>query len=119
MKTILIVDDEHDIAEALGDILEDEGYAVQRAIHGREGLNRIQERPPDLIILDMMMPVMDGREVLAILHKDERLRAIPVIAISAASLRDVAATYGVKCLTKPFDLDKLLHSVAELLSAAS
>lgn len=116
MKTILVVDDEQDITDAVSDILEIEGYSVMRAVNGQEALERISQQRPDLILLDMMMPVMDGRETLAALQADEALRGIPVIVASAGDVRDVKARYGVTCMSKPFSIDTLLEQVASKLS---
>jgi len=117
VKTILVIDDEPDIAEVTGDLLELEGYRVLRASNGQEALPKIAEDAPDLIITDMMMPLMDGRELLAALKENGTLARIPVIAISATDLSDVKELYGVACMQKPFDVDGLLEYVAVVLNA--
>ena len=106
MKTILLVEDEVDIAEVLCDVLELEGHRVVIAFDGRQGLDRARERAPDLVITDLMMPVMDGIEMI------ERIRALPglgkapVIAISAANY-DGDEVF----LRKPFDVYELIALV--------
>ena len=72
MRTILVVDDEWAIAEVLESLLSDEGYRVIIANNGRQALERLSEWPPDLIMLDFMMPVMDGRATLEALKGDPR-----------------------------------------------
>lgn len=77
MSKLLIVDDEVAILEALTDILSVEGYEVATAANGAEGLKRAGEERPDLILLDLMMPVMDGQEMLRRLKEDPELRSSP------------------------------------------
>ena len=110
---ILVVDDDPDILDALSEILEGEGYRVRRARNGREALERLEPVPPQLILLDLMMPVMDGWEFA------NRLRAaglqpasnVPIIVLSAdrnvgSKARELGA---VGHLSKPFELGELLQ----------
>src|SRR5512136_2192923 len=83
METILVVDDLLDNRNLLARILQSEGYKVLMAESGMEGIRIAQESLPDLILLDVSMPVMDGIEACQILKKDERTGEIPVIFISA------------------------------------
>jgi CheY-like chemotaxis protein len=111
---LLIVDDEVAILEALTDILSVEGYEVATAANGAEGLKRASVERPDLILLDLMMPVMDGQEMLRRLKEDPNLRAIPVVVMSAGRVTK-AELQGSHFLAKPFELDDLLDTVnAEL-----
>lgn len=114
---VLVVDDDPDILEALAEILEVEGFESRRARNGREALEKLGPQTPDLILLDLMMPVMDGWEFA------QKLRAIPdfapppIIVLSAD--RNVAAKAGelgaVAHLSKPFELEDLLQLVRKTL----
>jgi CheY-like chemotaxis protein len=116
MKTILVVDDEFDIVDVLSDLLTAEGYRVVTAGNGREGLARAAETRPDLILLDRMMPVVDGAEMLRLLHEDPELTSIPVVMMSAAEGRRLSQELGcADFLKKPFDLTTLLDTVARLV----
>jgi two-component system, OmpR family, response regulator VicR len=116
MKLILVVEDEPTIAELIGNILEAEGYEVVHAQHGRRALQLIQAQRPNLIITDLMMPVMDGWAFLRAIQADPTCHAIPIILTSAA-LSDGIATEGLRSwfLAKPFEIDDLLHLVSTLL----
>jgi CheY-like chemotaxis protein len=117
MKTILIVEDEFGIADALRDVLVEEGYGIELARNGREGLDALNSARPDLIIVDLMMPIMDGREMIRQLRASETLKTIPVILMSAvahASIRRDVEVEGF--LRKPFNLDALLELVQKLLN---
>ena len=82
MKKIIIVEDEKILLNLLKDKLVKEGYEVIVALDGREGLKKIKQEKPDLILLDMVMPKMGGFEVMRELNKDKNLAKIPVIIIS-------------------------------------
>jgi CheY-like chemotaxis protein len=114
MKKLLIVDDEVAILEALQDILTVEGYSVSTAANGAEGLQRTSQERPDLILLDLMMPVMDGQEMLRRLKEDAALRHIPVLVMSAGRISK-SELHGSRFLAKPFELDELLDTIAEEL----
>lgn len=114
MSKLLIVDDEVAILEALMDILEVEGYAVSTASNGAEGLASVGKSRPDLILLDLMMPVMDGQEMLRRLKDDPSLRTIPVVVMSAGRVNK-SDLHGSHFLAKPFELDDLLDTVAKEL----
>jgi len=110
MAAILIVDDEFGLAEMAADLLSYLGHSVTTAINGRIALDSIQQARPDLILLDVMMPIVSGIEVLVALKADERYRDIPVILMSAAGaevvpeeLRPLTAGF----LQKPFTFDEL------------
>jgi CheY-like chemotaxis protein len=117
VKTILIVEDERVIAEILSAVLEDEGYRVVIANNGKQGLERMAERSPDLVLCDIMMPGMDGRDVARTMSADSKYRTIPLILMSAAympaSRHDFPYT---DFLRKPFDMDDLIASVKKALN---
>jgi CheY-like chemotaxis protein len=114
--TILIVDDEVVIAEAVAAVLEDEGYRVATATNGADGLARAADLRPDLVLVDMMMPVMDGEEMCRRLRESPATRGIPVVVMSAVhrSLRELPFDHAA-FLPKPFDLDTLLDTIADAL----
>jgi len=107
---VLVVDDDPDILDALSEILEVEGYEVQRARNGREALQRLEQAPPDLVLLDLMMPVMDGWEFARSLNPDARP---PIIVLSADRNVSVKAQEigALGWLAKPFELSELLAVV--------
>ncbi len=110
---ILVVDDDPDILEAVCDILESEGYRVARARNGIEALERIEAERPDLILLDLMMPVMDGAAFSRALRARYPGAGIPVVVITADSNPDRAGEVGADgFLAKPFDIESLLAEVS-------
>jgi CheY-like chemotaxis protein len=118
VKTLLVVDDEVGITEALNDLLSEEGFHVLVAGTGKEALERIAGKRPDLILLDYMMPVMDGREVLNALQGDAVYRDIPVIMMSAMPRTSLPLDcQPVAFLRKPFTIDRLLAEVNRLLGS--
>jgi two-component system response regulator (stage 0 sporulation protein F) len=114
MATILIIDDEESVRALLRSVLEAAGYEVTEAANGRQGLERYRQRPTDLVIVDMLMPVMSGLDMLLDLTR-EFLHA-KVIAISGAggeqNVLDVAKLLGARqTLQKPFSMPQLLQAV--------
>ena len=115
-RLVLVVDDDPDILQTLGLCLTTEGYRVLMAANGREALDLLQKERPSVILLDLMMPVMDGWEFWRAQQADPELAQVPVIALSAldqtaANQRqplDVAAF-----LKKPLDFDRLLQLVRQ------
>jgi CheY-like chemotaxis protein len=120
-KTILVVDDESDIREIVGSLLANHGYKVVRAKDGAEALMLLRKRKFDLMVLDIMMPRMDGYEVMEALKKTNP--ELPVVMLTAKSTReDVWQGYVEGChyyVTKPFELETLIRSVNYLLSDLS
>ena len=118
MQTVLVVDDEFGVAEVLQSILEDEGYRVATAINGKQALARLLEWTPDLIMLDYMMPIMDGTQTLAAIRKHPNFSAVPVIMMSSleeAAVRETCTDYD-SFLRKPFRAMVVVRLVAQLLS---
>ena len=115
---VLIVDDEPDILLMLRVNLESEGFTTALAGDGETALRRIEEERPDVVLLDVMMPVLDGWGVLAGLHKmDPRPRILVLSAKSGG--RDVAKAYELgadQYVTKPFDPDELIAAIDDLLA---
>lgn len=117
MKKILIVEDDTSIRELLADILEDEGYAVSSSANGLEGLHSLELSVPDLIIMDVMMPVMDGYSFRAELIKNSKLSLIPILVMSAqAQGIDKLKLHGLtNFINKPLELNHLLATVSSLV----
>ncbi|HEY7123432.1 MAG TPA: response regulator [Ktedonobacterales bacterium] len=107
---VLIAEDEEPIAEALAMIVEDCGYIPLVASNGRQALELARARHPSLVITDMMMPYMDGVELIALLHQDavtDGYAPPPIILLSAAGLKRMRTAGADAFLSKPFDLDDL------------
>jgi CheY-like chemotaxis protein len=115
MKTILIVDDEFSIGEALSEILTFAGYTTVAARNGRAGLEAARSRRPALILLDRMMPVMDGLQMLARLRADPELARIPVVMMTAAPMGIRGPEQWDALLIKPFDAVVLTRAIATLI----
>jgi DNA-binding response OmpR family regulator len=114
-KSILIVDDDQSILLTLQDILSGEGFPVRVARNGWEGLNKVDEDPPDLIVLDLWMPRMNGQEMARDLK--DRGFSIPILVMSAVQSGDKVAESidAAGFIPKPFDIDLLLNEVSRLL----
>lgn len=112
-KDILVVDDDPDIVEVVATILNMEGYSVRRAYTGGECITQVQSLRPSLILLDLMLPDMNGKDVMKHLSQHDNFRDVPVIVLSAAKeAKDSAQEMGAKaCIEKPFDLQDLLTAV--------
>lgn len=120
MATILVVDDEFGIGELLEALLQDDGHHVLTAMNGRHALERIAESKPDLVISDLMMPVMDGAALLRSLRDNTELRQIPFMlmcALPEERIADRVQGYD-SFLRKPFKLAEISQRVAELLRRA-
>jgi CheY-like chemotaxis protein len=121
MRALLIVDDEFGITDALAPVLQDEGYVVATARNGQEALRAVAAHRPDLILLDVMMPVLDGPSTLRALRADAALADIPVVFMSALDeqvVNQIAAGFQ-GYLRKPFDLDRLLEMVSRFAPLGS
>ncbi len=103
---VLVIDDEEDIRETLRDVIEMEGCSALLAASAQEGIKILETQKPCLIILDLMMPGMNGAEMLTLLRHDERLSNLPVLMSTSAPSR---APAGVALLPKPIDLDALCN----------
>jgi CheY-like chemotaxis protein len=115
MADILIVDDDAVIAELIGEVLIDEGCAVRIAFNAASALCAIAEQPPALVLLDNMMPVMNGIDLLQHLRATG-YAALPIVMMSAVSEGAEFITYGASAfLAKPFALDDLLYLIAKLV----
>ena len=112
-KDVLVVEDEAYLCELIGDVIESEGHTVRKASNGLEALERLRERKPQLILLDLMMPIMDGWEFMEVLRANPEWDGMPIVIITA--IYDVKRTQeetGAKAvITKPFDIDQITEIV--------
>lgn len=115
MCRILVVDDEPAICDLVQEFLQDEGYLVSVGHDGREALREIQATHPDLVLMDLMMPRLNGRQVIRQLHAHTHWAAIPVVLMSAGDSWDGATDGPIQFLRKPFDLDHLLRIITSTL----
>ena len=114
-KTVLVVDDEFSIVETLTEILAWEGYRVRSASNGRQALEALRAERPDVVLLDVMMPVLDGHQLLEAMQA-EGLGDIPVLLMSAAPIRPGPRGVLWKAeLRKPFDVTQLLAALKLVL----
>ena len=118
-KTILIIDDEDDLIKALTVRLNDAGYSVLSARDGFEGLNFARKEEPDLILLDLMLPKIDGFKVARFLKFDESYKNIPIIMLTARA-EEEDKVLGMQTgadlyVTKPFDDEMLLVAIDKLI----
>jgi CheY-like chemotaxis protein len=114
---ILVVDDEPAIRELIVAVLEDEGYDAISAGSGSRALELMPAERPDLVLMDIMMPEMDGREALRRMRDRPDLATIPVVMMSAAFTPNRIGQHVSGFLPKPFDLDHLLATVAQILDS--
>lgn len=119
MTKILIVEDNAENREMLSRRLERRGYSVVCAVNGIDGVEAVRTEAPDLVLMDLSLPAMDGLEATRRLKADEDTRGIPVIALTAhAMVTDRASALEAGCDdfdTKPVDLVRLLEKMARLL----
>ena len=122
-KLVVCIEDEQEMIDLVQLILGRRGFTVEGANGGLEGLEKVQKRKPDLVLLDLMMPDMDGWEVYQRMKSDEELREIPVIVVTAKaqSIDKVLGLHIAKVddyITKPFGPQELLESVEKILGQA-
>ena len=119
-KRILAVDDDNDILDVIRIILEEEGYEVVTLANGKHVFDVVKENAPDLILLDVMLGGLDGRDICRALKEDDNYKTIPVVMISAShNLNNLLLMPGApdNFLAKPFDIDHLLEMVKAQLVA--
>ena len=118
-RDVLVVDDSAEVRDVVRRALEREGWSVREASNGREAFEQLQAKVPSLVLLDLMMPVMDGYEVYHLLKEDPRTKNIPVIIITAKGERKdrqlgmSSATY--QYVVKPFTVDEVLGKARDVL----
>jgi CheY-like chemotaxis protein len=118
---ILVADDDAATRQMLELLLQDEGYEVLLARNGMEVVQQVESQAPDLVLLDLMMPEMDGYEALNALRESGRLRSMPILVVSARSIpiyQEISKNLGaVEHIVKPFVPEELLVKVREALSS--
>ena len=112
---VLVADDEVAITDLVAFTLDDAGYEVISAFDGPQALELAREKRPDLVMLDIMMPGVDGREVSRRLKADPATSDIPILLFSAASNLNLKEAHADGFLAKPFDLDYLVRLVGEMI----
>ena len=126
MNKILIIEDDLDCSKGMQICLEDKGYEVVSAKDGFEGLSKVKREDPDLIILDLMLPDIDGFEIARIIKGDYEVKTIPILAVSAVQNRlDIKFKKGVSSddwlpvddfCQKPFEFSELLERIDKLIN---
>jgi DNA-binding response OmpR family regulator len=116
-KKILITDDEIKLAEAMKIRFENVGYEVVLAVNGEEGIEKAKAEKPDLIIMDIAMPKMDGYTAVKLIKKDESTKHIPIIMVTGKDqMEEIFIMEGVKeYVVKPFEFDNLIEKITRLL----
>ena len=119
-KKILVVDDEVDLVETIRFPLEMEGFNVLVSYNGEDALNQARKEKPDLILLDLMLPKLDGYKVCRLLKFDERYKHIPILMLTAKTQEKDKLlgkeTGADEYITKPFDIDELIKKVKGYLN---
>ena len=119
-RKILVVDDEVDLVETIRFPLEAEGYTVLVSGNGEDALNQARKENPDLILLDLMLPKLDGYKICRLLKFDTRYKHIPILMLTAKTQeKDKILGMGTgadEYITKPFDIDELLEKVRSYLT---
>ena len=118
MSTVLVVEDDESLRELLADVLAFSGYRVLTAMDGQQALDVAATESPDLVVSDLMMPVLNGCDLARALRSDPRYRHLPCVAISgAAELAAQAGQLFTRVLAKPFGMVDLVSAIAECLAA--
>lgn len=114
-KRILVIEDEQNVCDLLKVNLELEGYEVEAALGGKKGLKKVESLDPELIILDIFMPKMDGWEVCRRLKADKKTKKIPVLMLTISSDRRKGLACGAEAfITKPFTMHDLIDQIKML-----
>ncbi len=120
-RRVLVVDDDEHQLVMLSDYLEFKNYEVIRARSGKEALDRMNEAVPDLVLLDVMMPGMDGGDVAQAIRREDRYHAVPIIFMTAAVRKEEVKVHegligGDSFVSKPIDLDDLVAEIGRFIS---
>jgi len=112
MACVLIVEDDQDVREFMNVLLSNSGYETMCATDGRQALEKMRERRPCVVILDLQMPVMDGWQFREQQLQDAALSGVPVVCVTAYfDPYEVTERLGAPCLLKPADLSEVLHEI--------
>ncbi len=115
---ILVVDDDPFLCKLYELFLHEEGYETVTAVNGEDALNALDRENPDLVILDVMMPILDGMQVAKLMRENPRTENIPILLVSASPLLPSWAN-SVRAesqMSKPFDLDRFLLEIRRLMT---
>jgi two-component system alkaline phosphatase synthesis response regulator PhoP len=119
-KKVLIVDDERDIVETLKFVIESEGIECLTAYDGEEALNLAKSEMPDLMVLDVMLPKINGYKICRLLKFDSKYKDIPILMITARSQEEDKAigeeTGADEYITKPFDINEVVKKIKNYLA---
>jgi CheY-like chemotaxis protein len=118
-RTVLVVEDDEDVRETIRDVIGDEGYETIGAANGQEALALLSDGAPHLIVLDLMMPVMDGWQLLAKLRANPRYASLPVLVMSASHDAQASLPQAQPFMRKPLSLGGLIGRIHELCARAS
>lgn len=110
MACVLVVDDDEALREAVAEVIADAGYIVEQAENGRVALDKMRQVSPCIVLLDLMMPVMDGWQVVSEMDIDPHLRSVPVCIVTAQDR--IAPPRNIGVLRKPVTVESLLNAVA-------
>jgi CheY-like chemotaxis protein len=116
-QRVLVVDDEPTLREIVAESLRDAGYRVDTAAHGAQALELMRRRRPHAVVLDLMMPRLDGTGFIKLMRRNPRLASVPIVLVTAAyGAAEAAERLGVHaCITKPFELERLIEAVGGLM----
>ncbi|HYN99128.1 MAG TPA: response regulator [Actinomycetota bacterium] len=117
-RTVLLLEDNQSVRELIKVLLETEGYSIIEASDGRDGLTKAEELKPDLMILDLMMPGLDGENVLKTMRRHSKLSKVPVLVVSGKyesldALRNLIGQENI--FPKPFEPSRMLDRIGELI----
>lgn len=119
LKTILIVDDEQDLLTLIETRLKTYGFNVLTALNGEEGFRKAKEEKPDLILLDILMPIVDGVTMAANLRKDENTKKIPIVFLTSLvneeEIQQKHKVGGEAFLAKPFEIEEMMSVIQKKL----
>jgi len=116
---VLVVEDDPDIRQAIAELLEDDGYECILAEHGLDALETLRRRTPSLVLTDLLMPVMDGVELIARVRADTRWSHLPIVVMTAAGDRIIGVeldSLNVPVLRKPVDVVNLAQVISRHLA---
>ena len=116
-KVVVVLEDDQEVRGLLASVLQDQGYYVVPVERGERALEVLQQVRATLLIMDLMLPEMDGKEVLQKLRADERTRDVPVLVLSAHAhlLGDKPTSKRNRVVDKPFEIDKVLAEVQKII----
>ena len=115
-KKILVADDDHKIALLMKIRLEEKGYSIVTAHDGEETLEKVRSEKPDLLILDVRMPKMDGDEVYMMLHSTTETKQLPILMLTGLrSAEEIRAEHEENVFAKPVDFEKLFAKIKQLI----